>query len=181
MSYNKVNLLWILKLLSDFVRGAAFVMPCLLGLLGDGIFSFLYETRWVSGLISSCGPNAARMRPLGGAKGAKLASAPLCSSSLDSEGKQTCFRQTSPLMNDLHKDASDWKRKESQPWKSRDKQTRVSSSEEKNPVNRVILVFTCNNGGRACACLDYFFLFPISHNLFKKDKWVMEELIKCWY
>lgn len=62
-------------------------------------------------------------------------------------------------MNDLHNDASDWKRKESQPWKSRDKQTRVSSSEEKNRVNRVILISTRNNGGRACACLDSFSYF----------------------
>lgn len=112
-----------------------------------------------AGLISSCGSNAAHTWPLGGAKGAELESAALCSSSLDSKGKQTCFRQTSPLMNDLHKDAPDWKRKESQPWKSRDKQTRVSSSEEKNRVNRVILVFTRNNGGRACACLGYFSYF----------------------
>lgn len=115
----------------------------------------------------------------GGRQRPTLEAAPLRSTSLASKHKQTCFRQTSPLMNDLHKDASDWKRRESQRWRSGDQQTRVSSSEEQNGVNRVVLVVTHNNGGRACACLDSF-LFPISPNVFKKDKWVMEELIK-WH
>lgn len=34
---------------------------------------------------------------------------PLCLSSFHFKDKQTCFRQTSPLMNDLHKDGSDKK------------------------------------------------------------------------
>lgn len=54
--------------------------------------------------------------PLGGAKRQRWTHAPLCSA-FHSKGKQTRFRQTSPLMNDLHTDGSGEKeRKVSSCW-----------------------------------------------------------------